>query len=137
VLTRLPPWLPLAGVLLLLACGDPFTQPTCYNGPGCGEDKIPPVGVITEPAQYSTVTGNFWVYVTATDNIGVLGVDFWLGNFQHNQEMVTKTPYRFLVDPTYVKPIPGGSPGLREVTVLVHDVAGNIDTLYLDVNYQP
>lgn len=122
---------------LIGSCGDPFTQPDCYNGPGCGEDKVPPVATITEPAPYATVSGNFWVYVSATDNIGVLGVDFWLYTWQLNPQMVTKPPYRWLVDPTYVAPNPGGNPGLRDLTILVHDVAGNIDTLYLTVNYQP
>lgn len=130
----------LVGALFLTAltgaCGDPFTQPACYGGPGCGEDNTPPVAEITDPAPYSVVHGNFWLNVTATDDHGVLGMDVYQDVFKLNPTMVTKPPYRFLVDPTAIAPTPGQCDGPRDLSVQVFDVAGNIDTLYLTVNFQ-
>jgi hypothetical protein len=94
------------------------------------------VGEITAPDGGSTVHGNFVVHVTATDNIGILGVEFFEMEFPIG-EMVTKPPYQMTIDPTFIQPDPGATPGPRDITVIVHDVAQNTDTLYLTVFYSP
>jgi hypothetical protein len=127
-------WQFLAALVIMgAACGDPYTQPACYNGPGCGQDDVPPVGEITAPASGAVFQCPFQVAVTATDNIGVQGVDFFLDGFQVNSERVTARPYRQLVDPTFGS---GACEGLRDITVVVHDVADNADTVDLQVYYQ-
>jgi hypothetical protein len=133
---RLTACIGLLSLAVLGSCGDPFTQPACYSGPGCGEDDVPPVGEITSPDGGSQVHGNFFVNVIATDNIGILGVEFFEMDFPIGK-MVTKPPYRMLIDPTFIQPNPGTAPGPRDITVYVHDVAGNVDSLYLTVYYSP
>jgi hypothetical protein len=118
------------------ACGDPYTQPACYNGPGCGQDAIPPVGEITSPAPDAVVQCPFEMNVTATDNIGISGVEFFLEGFPLNARKVTKRPYRLVIDPTYVLPFPGACEGPRNLSVVVHDVADNVDTVELQIYYQ-
>ena len=136
---RLTGWSSSALVLMVLAsaCGDPFTQPACYNGPGCGLDQTPPVATITAPAYGTTVSCPFLLEVTATDNTDVLGVDFYLMDVKMDPVMVTAKPYRFQIDPTAVRPNPGAGEGSRELAIIAYDVAGNADTAYTEVYYRP
>ncbi len=134
---RIPTCRALTGILLasLLACGDPFATPPCYSGPGCGEDDVKPVGDITAPNPGVTVYGPFWLRVDATDNIGVAGVNYLLMGFPVDKKVDAAPPYEFLVNPAAADGL-SSVPGPRFLTVFVHDVAGNVDTLELTVNYQ-
>ena len=123
------------GLAWLAACGDPFAPPACYYGPGCGEDAEKPVGEIIAPDPGTTVYGPFWLRVTATDNIGIAGVNYLLMGFAIDKTIDAVPPYEFLVNPKAADGL-SSVPGPRYITVFVHDVAGNIDTLDLTVNYQ-
>jgi Big-like domain-containing protein len=130
----------VVGVLALGvgSCDRPFTQPACYSGPGCGSDDVPPVGEVVSPSAGATVNGNYWLAVNATDNIGVLGVEFLQEGFDPVPSgMDTDPPYRVLIDPGRTYSVADFGPGVREVLIIVRDVADNTDTLLLSVNYQP
>ena len=131
----LPRTAALLGLLWLAACGDPFLPPACYSGPGCGEDDVPPQGKILEPLPYTTVYGPFWLKVEATDNIGVLAVNYTLMGLPPDQSIDAEPPYQFLVRPNQFDS-PTSLPGPRDLTIFIHDVADNVDTLELTVNYQ-
>ena len=132
---HLPRTAALLGLITLAACGDPFSPPVCYSGPGCGDDNVKPVGRLISPGQGATVYCPFWLEVEATDNIGVLGVNYLLQGFPIDKTVDVEPPYKFLVDPKAADGL-SSVPGPRSITILVHDVADNIDTLELTVNYQ-
>jgi hypothetical protein len=127
----------LTGIVLgsLLACGDPFSPPACYSGPGCGEDDVPPEGKILGPVYGTTVYGPFWLRIEASDNIGVLGVHYQLMGFDVDKRLDASPPYEFLVNPAAADGL-GSTPGPRYLQVFVRDVADNVDTLDWMVNYQ-
>ena len=94
------------------------------------------MGTITSPVADVVVQCPFDLDVTATDDHGVPGAEFFLDGFPLNAQRVTKRPYRLVVDPTFVSPLPGACEGPRNLTAVVHDVADNTDTVDLQVNYK-
>src|SRR5207248_2054264 len=84
-------------------------------------DTTPPVVSITAPTSSATVTGTISVTATATDNVGVVGVQFKLDGANLGAE-VTTAPYAV---PWNTTAAPNGAHTLRAVA---RDAAGNTTT---------
>src|SRR5206468_2891088 len=81
-------------------------------------DMTPPTVAITAPANGATVAGAVTVSATASDNVGVVGVQFKLDGANLGAE-VTAAPYAFLWNTT------GATNGSHSVTAVARDAAGN------------
>ncbi|MBI4611879.1 MAG: hypothetical protein HY726_23050 [Candidatus Rokubacteria bacterium] len=84
-------------------------------------DGTPPTVSITGPTAGATVTGAVTVSATATDNVGVVGVQFKLDGANLGPE-VTAAPYAIVWDTTTA---PNGS---HTLTAVARDAAGNTAT---------
>ncbi len=93
---------------------DPVTV-TVFN------DKTPPTVSLTSPAAGSTVSGTITVSATASDNVGVVGVQFRLDGAGLGTEGTT-APYSVTWDTTTA------SNGSHTLTVVARDAAGNTAT---------
>jgi hypothetical protein len=81
-------------------------------------DSIPPVVSITTPAANATVVSTITVSGVATDNIDVVGVQFFLDGVPLGLE-VTYPPYYTLWDTKTAQP------GSHTLTASAHDASGN------------
>ena len=93
---------------------DPVTV-TVFN------DKTPPTVAITSPAGGATVSGTITVAANATDNVGVVGVQFQLDGANLGAED-TSAPYATTWDTTTA------TPGLHSLRAIGRDAAGNLGT---------
>jgi glucose/arabinose dehydrogenase/PKD repeat protein len=84
-------------------------------------DTTPPVVAMTAPAAGATVTGNVTVSADASDNIGVVGVQFLLNGAALGAED-TSAPYSIAWNSNTV------SNGSYQVSARVRDAAGNLAT---------
>jgi hypothetical protein len=84
-------------------------------------DTIPPTISMTSPASGSTVSGPTTVSATASDNVGVVGVQFKLDGANLGAEMVT-SPYTGTWDPSTT------ANGIHTLTGVARDAAGNTKT---------
>ena len=84
-------------------------------------DTTPPAVSITAPAAGATVTGTITVSATATDNVGVAGVQFKLDGVNLGAE-VTTAPYAVAWDTTAV------TKTSHTLTAVARDAAGNLTT---------
>ena len=84
-------------------------------------DTTPPAVSITAPAAGATVTGASTVSATATDNVGVAGVQFKLDGVNLGAE-VTTAPYAVAWDTTAV------TKTSHTLTAVARDAAGNLTT---------
>jgi hypothetical protein len=84
-------------------------------------DSVAPTVSITGPADGATVTGNVTVSATATDNVGVVGVQFLVDGAALNTE-VTTAPYTVKWN-TNAK---GGLAGQHTLSARARDAAGNV-----------
>jgi len=84
-------------------------------------DTTPPTVALTAPTAGATVTGALSVTATATDNVGVAGVQFKLDGANLGAERTT-TPYSVSWDTTTAA---GGS---HTLTAVARDAAGNSTT---------
>ena len=91
---------------------------TVNNG---SSDTTPPAVTVTAPTGGATVTGTITVAATATDNVGVVGVQFAVDGVPMGSED-TSAPYRisWITD--------GLPPGDHLVTATARDAAGNRQT---------
>jgi hypothetical protein len=87
-------------------------------------DTTPPTVSITSPASGATVGGTISVTASASDNVGVAGVQFRLGDGPLGAEDTT-APYEVSWDTT------GVSNGSHNLTAVARDAAGNITTSLL------
>lgn len=85
-------------------------------------DSVPPVVTLTAPVNGSTVSGTVTVSATATDNVGVVGVQFLLNGAPLGAEDTT-SPYSIAWDSTSV---PNGGP--YQLSARARDAAGNQGT---------
>lgn len=96
-----------------------------YNGAVCVwssvSDPTPPTVALTAPANGATVSGTISVTATASDNIGVIGVQFKRGGVNLGAEDTT-SPYSTSWDTTSV------SNGSYALTAVARDAAGNMTT---------
>jgi hypothetical protein len=97
-----------------------FNAPPPPPPPPSG-DTTPPTVSITSPSDGATVHGTVSLTATASDNVGVVGVQFF-GNRAPLGDEVTTAPYSILVDSTQS---PDGSYAL---TAVARDAAGNSKT---------
>lgn len=93
---------------------------TISNGGG-GSDTIPPSVSITAPTGGQTVSGTIAVSATASDNVGVAGVQFKLDGADLGTEDTT-SPYSITWNTTTV------SDGSHTLTTTARDAAGNQTT---------
>ncbi len=84
----------------------------------CGSDTTPPSVAITAPAHNSTVSGSVTVSADAADNVGVVGVQFFLDGTKLGTEDTT-SPYSIAWDTTTT------ASGPHTLTALARDAAGN------------
>ncbi|MBI2030188.1 Ig-like domain-containing protein [Candidatus Kaiserbacteria bacterium] len=94
-----------------------------YNGAACawgGGDTTPPAVSLTAPAA-GTVSGTIAVSATASDNVGVAGVQFKLDGANLGAEDTT-SPYSISWNTTTA------TNGLHDVTAVARDAAGNTTT---------
>ncbi|MBI3469325.1 MAG: hypothetical protein HY000_40500, partial [Planctomycetes bacterium] len=82
-------------------------------------DSTPPVVAITAPQEAATVTGTINVTADATDNVGVVGVQFLLDDVPLGAED-TQAPYSVAWDTTTA------SRGNHVLTARARDAAGNL-----------
>src|SRR5439155_257449 len=81
-------------------------------------DLTPPTVSITAPAPGASVSGAVTVSATATDNVGVVGVQFKLDGVNLGAED-TAAPYSIVWDTTLVVP------GAHSVSAVARDAAGH------------
>ena len=84
-------------------------------------DTTPPVISITAPASGATVAGTIALSANATDNVGVVGVQFQVDGANSGAEDAT-VPYTASVDTTKL------SNGNHSLTAIARDAAGNRGT---------
>jgi len=89
-------------------------------------DNTPPAVALNSPSNGSTIFGDTTVSGTASDNVGVLGVRFTLGNKDIVPE-VTQSPYAVTFDSTK---FPNG---LQILSILARDAAGNVSSQSIGV----
>src|SRR5205809_824050 len=92
---------------------------TVSNGPP--PDTTPPTVSITSPASGQTVSGTINVTASASDNVGVVGVQFMLDGANLGAED-TAAPYSVSWNTTTA------SPGSHTLTARARDAAGNATT---------
>ena len=100
-----------------------FTSPVRSSPPPPpGPDTTPPTVSITAPIAGNTVTGNvLTVSAAASDNIGVVGVQFKLDGNNWGAE-VTSSPFSVSWDTTVI------ANGSHALTAIARDAAGNSTT---------
>src|SRR5437879_6124194 len=103
------------------AAGNLAVSPDAVLTTAPAPDTTPPAVSISTPAANSSVSGTITVIATATDNVGVMGVQFKLDNSNIGSEL-TAFPYAFTWDTTGV---PNGS---HTLTAVARDAAGNTST---------
>jgi len=90
---------------------------TTANGP----DTTPPTVSVTSPASGATVSGTITVSATASDNVGVVGVQFQVDSINTGAE-VTVAPCTLALDTTKL------SNGSHSLAAVARDAAGNHTT---------
>lgn len=91
------------------------------KAPAPAIDSLPPSVFLTAPVSGSFVSGPAGVTATATDNVGVAGVRFWLDGQPLGDEK-TAVPYSVLWDTTQV------ANGVHVLIATARDAAGNTGT---------
>jgi len=90
-------------------------------------DNVPPSVSITAPASGAMVSGTITVSASATDNIGVVGVQFKVDGMYLGAELTTG-PYAIRWNTASV------SNGLHKLTAVARDAAGNTSTSAVTVH---
>ena len=103
------------------AAGNLAVSPDAVLTTAPAPDTTPPAVSISTPAANSSVSGTITVIATATDNVGVMGVQFKLDNSNIGSEL-TAFPYAFTWDTT------GVLNGSHTLTAVARDAAGNTST---------
>jgi hypothetical protein len=93
----------------------------CLTSGGGGGDAIAPTTSLSAPAGGATLSGNATVSATASDNVGVVGVQFKLDGVNLGAEDTT-SPYSITWDTTTA------SNGSHTLTAVARDAAGNSTT---------
>ena len=127
---RLRPLL-IPGLVLLVACGDQFTeQPYCHTGCPLPHTN-PPVVTWIRPQPGESLTVNYDLYVGVMDDKGVDHVDF-LFEGQHITPSPIQAPpftaeFGRYIDTVHI------NPGVITITAIGTDVEGNADTVDINV----
>jgi hypothetical protein len=88
-------------------------------------DTQPPSVVLTYPTDSSTLSGVVTVAASASDNVGVAHVDFYLDGTQEARD--TQVPYAWNFDSSTA------SNAVHQLTVKAYDIAGNVATASVSV----
>ncbi len=96
-----------------------------YEG-GSVPDTTPPSVALTNPSNGDTVSGTVSVTATASDNVGVSKVEFYIDNVLKSTD--TSSPYAYSWDTT------GYSNGNHDVKAIAYDAADNTDQDQISVN---
>jgi hypothetical protein len=105
-----------------LAGGPPQTFGINFGNPPNGPpDTTPPTVAMTAPANASTLTGTVTVSATASDNVGVVGVQFQLDGANLGAELAA-SPYNFSWNTATA------TNGAHTLTAIARDAAGNRTT---------
>jgi hypothetical protein len=108
------------------AGGPGFTGPTdTIGGSVPPPDLLPPTVAITSPANGQTLSGNVTFTATASDNVGVAGIQFKVDGVDVGPE-ITAAPYSLSLSPASLQD------GAHTITALARDTSGN-STLSLPV----
>ncbi|HSC26650.1 MAG TPA: Ig-like domain-containing protein, partial [Vicinamibacterales bacterium] len=83
-------------------------------------DATPPTVSITSPANGATVSGTIAVDASASDNVGVVGVEFFIDGVRRGED--TTAPYSIALDTTAI------ADGSHTLTAVARDAAGNRTT---------
>lgn len=94
---------------------------------GTPVDSTPPTIAITSPTANQTVSGTVAVSASASDNVGVAGVQFTVDGAASGAEKTT-APYTFSWNSV------GVSNGLHTLSTVARDAAGNTSTASVTVN---
>ncbi|MFA6440626.1 MAG: Ig-like domain-containing protein, partial [Bacteriovoracaceae bacterium] len=92
---------------------------------GSNSDNIDPVISITAPLNNATVTGDVSIMVSASDNIGIEKVEFYINNV--NEGIDYYSPYMYQWDAT------GKSNGIYYLKAIAYDAAGNTASAIISV----
>ena len=84
-------------------------------------DSIPPTVAITSPTAGATVAGTISIIASASDNVGVAGVQFLLDSAPFKTE-ITVAPYSSQLDTTSL------TEGLHSIAAKARDTSGNTTT---------
>src|SRR5437870_3390914 len=84
-------------------------------------DNVPPTVTLTSPGSRAAISGTITVSATASDNVGVAGVQFQLDGVNLGAE-VTAAPYSVSWDTT------SATTGSHTLTAIARDAAGNRTT---------
>jgi polysaccharide biosynthesis protein PslG len=101
----------------------PAAAPAAISAPPATantQQSTPPTIFITSPAPSSTVSKTITVSASASDNVGVIKVEFYVDGSLETTD--TSSPYTFSLDTTT---LPDGS---HNLTAKAYDAAGNIGT---------
>src|SRR5205807_8921718 len=109
-----------SGTLNISMAGNIY--PVTFSGIGVAPaDTTPPTVSMTAPAAGATVAGTVTVSASATDNVGVVGVQFKLDGANLGAE-VTVAPYSVSWNTTTA------TAGAHTLTAVARDAAGNATT---------
>jgi leucyl aminopeptidase len=87
---------------------------------GGGNDNTPPMAALTAPAHGSTVTGTTTITASASDDMAVSRVEFWVDGALKGSD--TTAPYSYAWDTSMT------ANGSRALVVKAYDAAGNVGT---------
>ncbi len=100
---------------------NPVTVTVSNTAPPPPADTTPPTVRITSPSDGQTISGTVMLTASASDNVGVVGVQFQLDRVNGGAEDTTP-PYSILFDTTTT------SDGVHTITAVARDAAGNRTT---------
>ncbi len=100
---------------------NPVTVTVANTAPPPPADTTPPTVRITSPSDGQTISGTVMLTASASDNVGVVGVQFQLDRVNGGAEDTTP-PYSILFDTTTT------SDGVHTITAVARDAAGNRTT---------
>lgn len=105
-------------VIAFNAAGDSLPSPVASATTPQVPDTTPPTVSLTAPVANATVSGTVSVRATATDNVGIAGIQFLL-DVQNLGAEDTTAPYEFVWDTT------GAANGTHRLSARARDGAGN------------
>jgi hypothetical protein len=111
----------LAGIAKDAAGNSTTSTPVTVTVNNTPVDTTPPTISLTAPANGATVSGTVSITATASDNVGVTGVQFEIDGANAGS-LVTTAPYSYLWNTTTA------SNGSHVVTARAQDAAGNMAT---------
>lgn len=125
----------VVALVALLGCGEPFKPPeVCVTDCPLPPTKPPKVTFLIP-----TAGGNVWadstIYVSATDDRQVTGVELYYNWNKLHPGTIAAPPYRMILG-KYYHNWPA-CPGSIFLEAVAHDIEGNADTVQIYANFVP